>query len=373
MPLDLSALKDAPRLLIEAELKPLQGHTIYPTNFPNLGAATYTDPTKGWQNLTVESQQSMANLMEAICWDGDTWKPPLEGIPYVEVVDKSGVPFTWSTLEAHRLNSVYIEKTDWFETLKQEIGFSEERAYDPPRQLAPVLLKYDPNSLIHGVMLESIAGVIRLPRALSGFIESEDVQVAAGGGAKIDRNQPSKTETQTAKEGYGNVIYAKDRYAPKKTTAYFNLDLRQIRSFAIDDLARDFLIRLALHKIAAVLRDGCQRRRECEFEVAKVEVRGRGVKNEFCAEVAQALEDPVQLANDTTEGVNRLAEKFPNAFVPKNDKRGGRRVTQVYYQPDGPAKKAKGSKAGKKPTADNDTSPNQSGTAESSGHDESQD
>ncbi|NJL50594.1 MAG: type I-U CRISPR-associated protein Cas7 [Blastochloris sp.] len=334
MPLDLSALEGASRLLIEAELKPVQGHTIYPTNFPNLGAATYTDPTRGWQNLTVESQQSMANLMEAACWDGETWKEPLAGIPYVEVVDGSGKPFTWSTLEAHRLNSVYIENTDWFEKMfKADVAFNEERSYDAPRQLAPVLLKYDPNSLIHGVMLESIAGVVRLPRALGAFIEAEDIRVAAGAGAKFDRNQPSKTEGQTAKEGYGNVIYARDRYAPKRTVAYFNLDLRQIRSYVIDEIAKDFLVRFALYKIGAVLDNGCQRRRECEFRVDKIEVKGAGLKEEFCNEIKAALLNPKQIATDTTEAINKLAEKCPGALAPPKTERDSRRLTQVKYEP----------------------------------------
>jgi len=332
MPLDLSALKDAPRLLIEAELKPLQGHTIYPTNFPNLGAATYADPKNGWQNLSVESPQSMANLMEAACWDGDTWKKPLANIPYVEVLDENGQAFTWSTLEAHRLNSVYIEKSDWFKTLKQEVGFNEERPYDPPRQLAPVLLKYDPNSLIHGVMLESIGGVVRLPRALGAFIESEEVQVAPGGGAKFDRNQPAKTATQTAKEGYGNVIYLRDRYAPKRTIAYFNLDIRQIRSYGIPDLAKDFLIRFALYKSGAALMNGCQRRRECEFEVEKIEVKGRNISDDFGKSLVEALKNPDQLATETTEAADKLASKHPDALAPSNHKREGRRVTIAKYE-----------------------------------------
>lgn len=331
MPLDLSALKNAPRLLIEAELKPVQGHTIYPTNFPNLGAATYADPKNGCQNLSVESPQSMANLMEAACWDGDTWRKPLANIPYVEVVDETNQAFTWSTLEAHRLNSVYIEKSAWFETLKQEVGFNEERPYDPPRQLAPVLLKYDPNSLIHGVMLESIGGVVRLPRALGAFIESEDVQVAPGGGAKFDRNQPAKTATQTAKEGYGNVIYPRDRYAPRRTIAYFNLDLRQIRAYAINELAKDFLIRFALYKIGAVLMNGCQRRRECEFEVEKIEIKGRNIPDDFSKSLVPALKDPEQLAKETTEAIDKLASQHPDALAPRNDKREGRRVTIAKY------------------------------------------
>mgnify|MGYP001555964026 FL=1 len=65
MPLDFTALKDAPRLLVEAKLKPLQGTRFQPTGFPNLGAATYQGPG-GVDMLLVESAQSMANRLESV-------------------------------------------------------------------------------------------------------------------------------------------------------------------------------------------------------------------------------------------------------------------------------------------------------------------
>ena len=68
MPLDLAPLDAAPRLLIEAELAPLQGTRFQPTGFPNLGAATYKAPN-GVDMLLVESAQSVANRLEAVCWD----------------------------------------------------------------------------------------------------------------------------------------------------------------------------------------------------------------------------------------------------------------------------------------------------------------
>ena len=42
MPLDLSSLEGAARLLIEVPLRPIQGSRFQPTGFPDLGAATYT-------------------------------------------------------------------------------------------------------------------------------------------------------------------------------------------------------------------------------------------------------------------------------------------------------------------------------------------
>jgi CRISPR-associated protein Csb1 len=42
MALDLTPLQDAPRLLLEAQLKPVQGHRFQPTGFGHLqGAGWY--------------------------------------------------------------------------------------------------------------------------------------------------------------------------------------------------------------------------------------------------------------------------------------------------------------------------------------------
>src|SRR5262249_42397016 len=150
---------------------------------------TYKGPD-GIEMLLVESAQSVANRLEAACWDetaadpadsyesasGD-WVEPLKGLPIVKVYEDSKKSearkfLTNSVLEAHVLNSVYIENSDWFSTFKSEIGYDEKakRAIDMRGKVFPAVLKYDPNSLIHGFFLESIAGVIRSPRALSGFI-----------------------------------------------------------------------------------------------------------------------------------------------------------------------------------------------------------
>lgn len=73
----LTPLKDQPRLLLQARLKPLQDTRFQPTGFPDLGAATYDGPD-GRKMLLVESTQSMANRLEAVCWDtvADDWVPP---------------------------------------------------------------------------------------------------------------------------------------------------------------------------------------------------------------------------------------------------------------------------------------------------------
>ena len=276
MPLDFALLATAPRLLIQARLGPLQGHRFQPTGFPNLGAATYKAPD-GTDMLLVESAQSVANRLEAVCWDLDTdnWVGPLQGLPVVKAVDGKKASLTNSVLEAHRLNSPYIANSDWFDTMKKEIGYDEKtsRPIDMRGKVYPVLLKYDPNSLLHGIFLEKIAGVIRTPRALSGFVEAETVAVASSGGVKNDRvDATGKSEGGGAAEGYGNVPFARDEFTAKQIIAYFNLDLAQIRAFSLGAAAEKLLIALALFKVRKFLAEGLRLRTACDLDLISLNV-----------------------------------------------------------------------------------------------------
>lgn len=265
--MNFNALDNQARLLIEADLWPVQGTRFQPTGFPDLGAAEYDGPD-GQRMLLVESAQSMANRMEEVCWDevADDWTPPLRGLPYIKVVDKEGKGITNSVLEAHRINSEYIARAKDFAPIASEIGFKKDRPFDVRKQLVPVLFKYDVNSLIHGVFLEEVAGVIRLPRVLSAFIEANDVGAAQSGGVKLNHVEP------TLKEGAGNVPYARTEYTAPRITAFFNLDLAQLRGFGLPDAARDLLIALALFKVRRFLRDGLRLRTACDLEARAVRV-----------------------------------------------------------------------------------------------------
>jgi CRISPR-associated protein Csb1 len=265
--MNLETLKNEPRLLLKATLQPLQGTRFQPTGFPDLGAATYDSPD-GRKMLLVESAQSIANRLEDVCWDSvaNDWVTPLKGLPVVKVNDKDGKPLTNSVLEAHRLNSPYITNAKGFDAIKAAIAFDDKRAFnrDP---LVRALLKYDPNSLLHGIFLEKIAGVIRLPRALTGFIEAEDISTVASGGVKNDRVRAAKgDEGKTAKEGFGNVPFHRDEYTGK-ITIFFNLDLALIRGFGVSNSAETLLVALALFKIQKFLRDGLRLRTACDLEI----------------------------------------------------------------------------------------------------------
>ena len=133
-------------------------------------------------------------------------------------------------------------------------------------------MKYDPNSLIHGIFLEKIAGVIRTPRTLSGFIEAQNVRIASSGGVKNDRVDATGKFGGGASEGYGNVPFSRDEYSAQKIIAYFNLDLAQIRAFGLSEEVEHLLIALSLFKIRKFLATGLRLRTACDLSLKKITV-----------------------------------------------------------------------------------------------------
>lgn len=266
--MNLDVLNDKPRLLLEAKLKPVQGSRFQPTGFPDLGAALYQTPDDS-QHLLVESAQSMANRLESVCWDesDDDLIKPLKGLPYIRVMDKDGTFLTSSILEAHRINSAYIleSKDKAFVTqLKEELGVLEKGRVDL-QKLAEVLLKYDANSLLHGVFIakkDIAGGRLRLARSLSAFIEATDARVATSGGVKNDAVDPSGDTSK----GFGNVPFHREEFTGN-ITAFFNIDLSQIRGYRLGDDATRLLTLLAMYKIRRFLSRGLRLRTACDLTV----------------------------------------------------------------------------------------------------------
>ena len=139
------------------------------------------------------------------------------------------------------------------------------------RTLAKLILKYDPNAVVHGVFLaksELAGGRLRLPRLLSGFVEASDVRPAESGGVKNDRVNPGKgDEGQSSKEGFGNVPFHRTEFVAREIKAYFNLDLALLRGYGLGDNATKLLIALSLFKIQRFLSTGLRLRTACDLEV----------------------------------------------------------------------------------------------------------
>lgn len=267
-------LNNAPRLLMEARLKPLQGERFQPTGFADLGPARFKafreGATKEVEMILVESPQSVANRLETVCWDRvkGSLVPELEGMPYVQVIRPDKSHLTNSILEAHRLNSPYIlEGKDHtvLTMLKTDVAGMEKGPVNIGK-LAATVFKYDANAVLHGVFLaksELAGGRLRMPRLLSGFIEASDIQDAASGGVKNDHVDPSG---DTAR-GFGNVPFHRSEFTAKQLVAYFNLDLAQLRGYGLGSAADTFLTALALFKIRRFLTSGLRLRTACDLDV----------------------------------------------------------------------------------------------------------
>lgn len=267
MAIDLAPLAEQTRILFTVELKPLQGARFQPTGFPDLGAATYQADTPC---LLVESPQSMANRLEAVCWDDveNDLVPPLSGLSYVRV-EQDGEYLTSSITEAHRLNSPYIlegQDKAFFGKLREELDVLGTGPIDR-KLLARIVLKYDASALLHGLFLakgDLAGGRLRIARALSAFVEAENVQVAMSGGVKNDHVDPQGE----AAKGFGNVPFSREEYTAESIKAYFSIDLAQIRGYGLDDNATRMLVLLALYKIRALLDGDLRFRTACDLEVA---------------------------------------------------------------------------------------------------------
>lgn len=262
------------RILIEAALKPMQGERFQPTGFADLGAARYEAPD-GTAMLLVESAQSMANRLEKVCLadDGVSLAPELEGLPWVEVqFEGDSKARTSSLAEAHRLNSPFILKAKGFEdTFRAAVAYEKDKAIDWAK-VASALFKLDPSSLVHGIFMANFEdGRIKLPRALTAFIEATGVREVSSGGVKnnpIDPTGKLQVSGYGEKNVYSNVPYHRTEYVAESITAFFSLDVELLRSYRLGDPATKLLAALALYKIRGFLDGGMRLRTACDFRLA---------------------------------------------------------------------------------------------------------
>lgn len=296
MTVDLKPLDNTSRLLFEIPLKPLQGKRLQPTGFPSLGAATFQTPSG--TSLLVESAQSMANRLEMTVWDAaaNDVKDEFKGLSHVRVT-RDGEFLTDTILESHRLNSPYLlegkDKT-FFNTLKKDVGVMETGPVDR-RKLARALVKYDVNSLLHGVFLakkELAGGRLRVARALSAFVEADKVQVAPSGGVKNDHVNPSGV----TKDGFGNVPFARDEYTAESITLYVNLDLVQIRGYGLGAAIERLLILLSLYKLRALTDEGMRLRTACDLYVEEATIIEARLPRGWCLPTLADLKNDLKAA-----------------------------------------------------------------------------
>lgn len=257
------------RLIFSQPLAPIQGDRFQPTGFADLGAAVYDAP--GGRKLLVESAQSIANRLEAVCVKDSEGNPvdALSGLPYVAVeLEGESSARTSSLIEAHRINSPFIiSDKDFQAAFVTQAKYKQGKAVDWP-SAARAVFHYCPNSLLHGVFMANLGdGRLRFARAVTGFIEASDVHEAVSGGVKNNPLDPSGEIRALGydKDVYGNVPYSRVEFTAADIRAYFNIDLALLRSYALGTEAFELLVTLALYKIRKFLDTGLRLRTACDL------------------------------------------------------------------------------------------------------------
>lgn len=260
------------RLLVEADLVPLQGQRFQPTGFADLGAAVYTLPD-GTRMLLVESAQSMANHLEQtiVTLDGEVI-PELEGISYVTAAlqGPNMEPLSTSTLlEAHRLASPFIIADRTFKDRFRKEAASSPKGLLDWKRIHATIFKYDVNSLLHGVFLSIVdGGRIKVPRLISAFIEARNVREAISGGVKNSFDPTGNLRhAEYDKDVYSNVPYQRTEYTAERITAYFNLDVDGIRALGLPKEAQELLFCLGLYKMRRLLSGSLRLRTACDLRL----------------------------------------------------------------------------------------------------------
>lgn len=352
MPLDLTSLDNASRLLVKARLTvaPGVGGRFQPTGFPDLGPALY----KGFQDpppskvlspsevndnqggakmetisldmLLVESVQSMANRLEEVCLKGEDYNDDCQGIPYVRVLDghRNNVFLTSSVREPHRLASPYVLGAKhngqvFKEVLKNELNANKERPIHIWK-MVPTIFNRDPGCVLHGVFLEEIDGRIRLPRLVSGYIEASSPNTANSGG--VYRGEV------TAKD---NIPYPRQEFTSPSIDASFIFHLATLNGYNLEENRRRFLQLWALYKIDHFLKGHLRLRTACEFDVSEITV--------YCDGTPFSFSD-----DEKTKGKWPASDEIQREFVaakdrcfphqPGNDEWQQRRVEVVIYAVD---------------------------------------
>ena len=264
------------RTKLSVALEPVAGSRFQPTGFPDLGTGKFQKPTAdGWVDaILVESEQSMANHLEGTGWDSGDQRPvaALVALPYVQVVDADGQFLTSSRTEAHRLSSAFIREgvdangKKMTEVLKDRLHLVDDKPLSA-RAIAKAVFALDPACLVHGVFFAdpSLPGQPKITRALTSFIEAEDVRPAEFGGVKKDDVRHKNADDGGSGEGYGSIPFHRTFWTARKITASFVLDLDQIASYGLSADATRLVEVLALWEMRSLLDRGLRLRTSCDL------------------------------------------------------------------------------------------------------------
>ncbi|MBP7951543.1 MAG: hypothetical protein KA004_18020 [Verrucomicrobiales bacterium] len=289
------------RVLVTAELEPSNdGALVQPTGFPDIGPVLYPDPSgKNGLLCLVESEASMANRLEEVCFTEDKkslgiFRDELKNLPWIKLTadgKPDGEFKTSSTIDGHRFASEYIlgakgkldgkgEKSTFASveaqkgTEKELFEFVKEYLEMPSGDSCPVanvprifklVMQYDPMSLLHGFQIslkKKITFVgLRSARAISASIVATNCTRVTVPGVKFDPI------------GAGDVnqaIFQRSRITAKTLIVQFSIDVAEILSFGLTKEESELLLKIALCKVAwflEKLNDVLKLRTECVLQL----------------------------------------------------------------------------------------------------------
>jgi len=251
------------RVVIRAALDLANGRFLQPTGFPDIDACLYRDK-EGRRWCLVESEQSMANRLEAVCMRSPgVWVDDLKGLPVVAVKNKAGDLLTTNLTEPHRIASSYVldgkrvgEKEDVKAKVARKVGLGNDGDFwplDRRGDLERLVFGLDPAALLHGFQFIQWKFVgLRQTRLLHARLEAELAEQEPEvhyGMVKWDAIEPENTREERANKGQS--ISAKSRIVPKEIAATFEIDVLGIKSLALTEAQKKFLLGLALWKVGA--------------------------------------------------------------------------------------------------------------------------
>jgi CRISPR-associated protein Csb1 len=289
-PKELLADTSRHRVVLHAVLVPVTGDRFQPAGFPEIGHVIYKAPRQSGvpdEICIVDSAASMANHLETVCLASPfalDMHDDLAGLPYVACVtnDGSQAPtrlVVSSFSEGHRLASSYFlsdkafimsgaapsAETFMSRLLKefgmQDLGTKTHPLPDDWWNVFKTIFRYDPNSLVHGILFPSLG--IKIPRVLTAHHEAFGAARVGSSGVKFDK---------LGKTNSGQPIFAVDEETAREIRATFVLDLSLIRSFGrgkngLNDDQKAFLLAFALWKIAQLLAAPFRFRSNCDLRL----------------------------------------------------------------------------------------------------------
>jgi len=338
------------RVIITAQLTLANGAFLQPTGFPDIGSCIYTD-ADGKKRCLVESEQSMANRLEAVCIRAPGyWIDELKQLPVVEVRDTNDALLATNVTEPHRIASSYVLQgklngSDVKDLLTTKLGLERGGSnwpLDKRDVLEKLVFALDPAALLHGFQFVQWDFVgLRQTRLLSARLEcvlaEEDPEVHYGM-VKFDAIEPENTKEKKANKGQS--IAAKSRIVPTRDgiQATFDIDLLGLKNLALGDQEKKFLLALTLWKIGAFLSnkpafDARSRQTSPSLRLRADCYLSCGVSVKWCAPPAEGndvkISDLLDALSNRSVDFDKLAGE--QGFELQKDDKDTRRFLRVTY------------------------------------------